>query len=238
MYQMPKVVVLTGAGISAESGLPTFRDDEGLWSDANLEQYATQEAWQNDPKGVLHFHNEFRKQVRAAQPNAAHFALANLEHELDTVILTQNVDNLHERAGSKHVIHMHGNIFEARSNEEPSVIYPVKENILLGDSCNNGHQLRPNVVWFDEMVFFYEEAVEYVTKADYLIVVGTSLKVYPAAGLILSAQAYANKYLIDPNYVKPPKVRNLDLIYNNATLGVPEAIDKIQAHHRDTKNKS
>ena len=193
-----KIVVLTGAGMSAPSGLATFRDSNGLWANHRVEDVATPEAWEHDPALVLEFYNQRRAQACAAQPNAGHRALAELERRYDVVIITQNVDNLHERAGSTRVIHLHGELTKARSTADESLVYDIgAKPIRLGDRCARGSQLRPHIVWFGEDVPLIETASEEFHDAAEVLVVGTSLKVYPAAGLVASAPAEAEKVHID-----------------------------------------
>lgn len=194
-----KIVVLSGAGISAESGLGTFRDSDGLWEKYDVNDVATIDAWYKNPALVLDFYDQRRKQVLAANPNPAHHALAMLEDFFEVTIVTQNIDDLHERAGSKNVIHLHGEILKGRSVVTDFNLYPVKSNIKLGDLAPDGHQLRPHVVWFGEAVPKMIHAERVVRKADILIVVGTSLNVYPAAGLRYACPDQAQKYLVDPN---------------------------------------
>lgn len=192
------VVVLSGAGISAESGLATFRGAGGLWEGVPISQVATPEGWYRDVGRVLRFYNERRRAVGKAQPNAAHRALKDLEDVFRVTIITQNIDDLHERAGSTTVVHLHGEIFKARSSRDESMISDSPGNIELGDRAADGSQLRPHVVWFGEAVPMMERAIEAVKSADFLIVVGTSLEVYPAASLIDYAPLEAAKFLIDP----------------------------------------
>jgi NAD-dependent deacetylase len=177
---MKKLVVLTGAGISAESGLKTFRDSDGLWEGYNIEDVATPGAWRKDPKLVLEFYNYRRKNVREAAPNAAHLELAALEKHFDVIIVTQNIDDLHERAGSSKVVHLHGEIFKMRSERNEKLIYDIKDDINLGDKADDGAQLRPHIVWFEEPVPMIERALSIVQEADFFVVIGTSLAVYPA----------------------------------------------------------
>jgi NAD-dependent deacetylase len=180
-----KIVVLSGAGISAESGIATFRDSNGLWEGHNVMDVASPEGWQKNPKLVLDFYNERRKNGLTAQPNAGHLALVKLEEKYDVVIITQNVDNLHERAGSTHVIHLHGELFKSRSTADENLVYDIQGwELKLEDVCEKGSQLRPHIVWFGEMVPMIEKAIIEASLADIFIVVGTSLLVYPAAGLI------------------------------------------------------
>jgi NAD-dependent deacetylase len=197
---MKKLVVLSGAGISAESGIPTFRDSNGLWEGYDVMQVASPEGWQANPELVLDFYNQRRKRALEVKPNRGHEILAQLEKYYDVTIVTQNVDNLHERAGSSHVIHLHGSLFESRSTADETLVYPIEGwELKLGDCCEKGSQLRPNIVWFGEMVPLMEVAAEYASMADIFIVVGTSMVVYPAAGLINYVPYEAMKYIVDPN---------------------------------------
>lgn len=220
---MKKVVVLTGAGISAESGLRTFRDSDGLWEDYRVEEVATPQAWIADFHLVLRFYNERRKQVLAASPNAAHLALAELEDKYDVHIITQNIDDLHERAGSSKVLHLHGEILKARSTVDPRLVYPIAGwELKAGDRCEKGSQLRPHIVWFGEWVPELENAATIVSRADLFLVIGTSLQVYPAAGLIDYAPVNADKYYVDP---KASRIRNdFTIIESKAGAGVPELV--------------
>ncbi len=194
-----KIVVLTGAGISAESGLRTFRDAGGLWEGYDVMEVASIDGWRRNPALVLDFYNQRRKQARSAKPNAGHMALAQLEAEFDVTIVTQNVDTLHEQAGSTDVIHLHGNLFQSKSSVDDSLIYDIGEQeINLGDKCEKGSQLRPNIVWFGEMVPMMEVAARIASGSDIFMVVGTSLAVYPAASLIDFVNPEAPKYIIDP----------------------------------------
>jgi NAD-dependent deacetylase len=219
----PKLVVFTGAGISAESGIRTFRDSDGLWEEYNIQEVATPEAWDKDPALVLEFYNKRRKQVLDARPNKAHETLVALEKQYDVHIITQNIDDLHERAGSKKVLHLHGEIRKSRSSADSSLIYPVKEvNMKLGDVCEKGSQLRPHIVWFGELVPMMEKAYLIAQRADIFIVVGTSLAVYPAAGLIDFTPPQIPKYLIDPSDVKVNAINNLAIIKEKASIGLPK----------------
>ncbi len=199
---MKKIVVLSGAGISAESGIQTFRDSNGLWENYAIEEVATPEAWRRDPDLVTEFYNLRRKQVVEAEPNAAHVFFANLEEHFDVHIVTQNIDDLHERAGSKKVLHLHGNIRLAKSSgpNQERKYYPINgASLSKNDLCDDGFRLRPHVVWFGEEVPALQEAAELVSDADILVVIGTSLNVYPAAGLIHAAKQDCRCYAIDPN---------------------------------------
>ncbi len=216
-----KLVILTGAGISAESGLRTFRDSDGLWEGYNIEDVATPRAWKKNPQLVLDFYNCRRKDVADAQPNAAHVGLAALQEYFDVTIITQNIDDLHERAGSNNVLHLHGEIFKMRSEQDTSLVYEIKEDILLGDRAEDGYQLRPHIVWFEEPVPMIEVAVDITTMAEIFVVVGTSLVVYPAAGLVGYAPAFCPKFIVDkqiPDYTQ--LINNLTEIEAPATTGV------------------
>lgn len=199
MSNRKKIVVLSGAGISAESGLGTFRDNDGLWEQYDLNDVATIDAWHRNPTLVLSFYDERRKQVLSAEPNEAHRALAALEKEHDVVIITQNIDDLHERAGSTNIVHLHGEILKARSVRNEDLLIPMTSDIQLGDLAPDGHQIRPHVVWFGEAVPKMLQAEREVRNAEILIVVGTSLNVYPAAGLRYACPEDASKFLVDPN---------------------------------------
>ena len=219
---MKKLVVLSGAGVSAESGIMTFRDANGLWENHSIEAVATPEGWQKDPNLVLRFYNERRAQAVAVQPNAAHFALAELEKDFDVTIITQNVDNLHERAGSSKVVHLHGELTKVRSSKDETLIFDIGgDAIQLGDLCPLGSQLRPHIVWFGEMVPMIEIAAEIAMEADIFVVIGTSMQVYPAAGLIQYVELNAPKFLIDPNTPDlANSYRNLTIIKEVATVGM------------------
>ena len=215
-----KIVVLTGAGISAESGIKTFRDSGGLWENHRVEDVASPEGWHNDQQLVLNFYNERRRQLLECKPNRAHFALAELESKYDVTIVTQNVDDLHERGGSTNVIHLHGELLKARSSVDENLIYSWKKDISEGDTCEKGSQLRPHIVWFGEAVPMMETAVPIVQEAAIFIVVGTSLVVYPAAGLVNYTRYEIPKWLIDPNDMPLPRVPHLKFINEKATIGV------------------
>ena len=216
-----KLVVFTGAGISAESGIKTFRDSDGLWEEYNVNDVATPQAWDKNKALVLDFYNKRRKQVLEAQPNKAHMALVSLEKKYDVHIITQNIDDLHERAGSKKVLHLHGEIMKSRSTTVPSLIYKIKGTELnIGDRCERGSQLRPHIVWFGEQVPEMENAYLIADKADIFIVIGSSLAVYPAAGLINYTARNIPKYLIDPSDVNVKGIQNLTIIKEKATIGL------------------
>ena len=192
-----KLVILTGAGISAESGLKTFRDSDGLWEGYEIEDVATPRAWKKNPQLVLEFYNYRRKNVLDAQPNAAHVGLAELQQHFDTTIITQNIDDLHERAGSQNVLHLHGEIFKMRSELDETLVYDIRSDIQIGDKADDGAQLRPHIVWFEEPVPKIAEAIPIVRQADIFVVVGTSLVVYPAAGLVDYAAQGIPKFILD-----------------------------------------
>src|ERR1035437_1901154 len=223
-----KIVVFTGAGTRAESGLKTFRDSGGLWEEYKVEDVATPEAWENDPEMVLTFYNKRRKQVIEAKPNAAHHAIVELEKKFDVQIITQNIDDLHERAGSKKVLHLHGEIIKSRSSVDSDLIYKIKgTEIIIGEKCAKGSQLRPHIVWFGETVPHMDEAGKLATKADIFIIVGTSLNVYPAAGLVDFVPHDSPKYLIDPQAVSKDYISNLLVKRERAGTGVPELVKKL-----------
>ncbi len=219
---MKKIIVLTGAGISAESGLSTFRDSGGLWEEYNVYDVATPEAWESNQELVLEFYNKRRKQVIDAKPNAAHLALASVEKKYDVTIITQNVDDLHERAGSKKVVHLHGELRKSRSSVDSSITYNIEGwELKSGDLCEKKSQLRPHIVWFGEAVPMMEIATRITELADILIVIGSSLSVYPAAGLVGFAREDIPKYLIDPKEVRVQGIENLSCINEKASIGVP-----------------
>lgn len=218
----PTLVVFTGAGISAESGIKTFRDSDGLWEEFDINEVATPQAWEKNKALVLDFYNKRRKQILEAQPNKAHDALVELEEKYDVQIITQNIDDLHERAGSKKVLHLHGEITKSRSTVDPSLVYKIKNaEIRLGDNCEKGSQLRPHIVWFGEAVPMMDNAIIRVEKAAIFMVVGTSMAVYPAAGLIDYSPPQIPKYLIDPSDVKINGIANLTIIKEKASVGLP-----------------
>jgi NAD-dependent protein deacetylase/lipoamidase len=219
-----KLVVLTGAGISAESGLKTFRDSDGLWEGYNIEDVATPRAWRRDPQLVLDFYNIRRRNVAAANPNAAHVGLAELERNFDVHIITQNIDDLHERAGSSKVMHLHGEIFKMRSERSFGFVKEIRGDIMLGDYAEDGCQYRPHIVWFEEPVPMIEEAIPIVEDAEIFAVVGTSLVVYPAAGLVNYASFEIPKFIIDKRIPYTSSVYNVTAIEKPATEGVRELI--------------
>jgi NAD-dependent deacetylase len=218
---MKKLVVLTGAGMSSESGIRTFRDSGGLWEEYDVTEVATPEAWNRNRDLVLRFYNERRKQLADSKPNEGHLLLAQLEKHFDVQIITQNIDNLHERAGSTNVLHLHGELTKARSTIDPLLVYDIGYNdIKPGDSCEKGSQLRPHIVWFGEEVPMMDEAVIRTGGADIYVVIGSSLNVYPAAGLIAYAPYRAPIYLIDPKEVTVPVNRKVEVIREVASKGV------------------
>ncbi|HXB93909.1 MAG TPA: NAD-dependent deacylase [Puia sp.] len=217
-----KLVVLTGAGISAESGLKTFRDSDGLWEGYDVTEVATPRAWRKDPKLVLDFYNMRRRDVLKAEPNAAHTGLAALEEDFDVHIITQNIDDLHERAGSTHVLHLHGSIFQMRSEKNEMLVYEIREDILLGHRAGDGAQLRPHIVWFEEPVPMIEAAVPLVRSADIFVIVGTSLVVYPAAGLVDLVLPGVPKFIVDKKIPYTSAIGNLVAIEQPASAGVKE----------------
>lgn len=225
---MKKVVVLTGAGISAESGLKTFRDSDGLWEGYNIEDVATPQAWARNPKLVQDFYNERRKSVLEAKPNAAHFALAELEKQYDVTIITQNIDDLHERAGATNVLHLHGIITRSQSSISPNLTYPLDGwEIKMGDLCELGSQLRAHVVWFGEDVPMISKAAEICMRADLFILVGSSLAVYPAAGLVNYVRPEVPKYIVDPVIPEIKGRRVFTKIEKKASVGVPELVAEL-----------
>jgi len=217
-----KLVVLTGAGISAESGLRTFRDSDGLWEGFDVTEVATPRGWRKNPQLVLDFYNQRRKNVADARPNAAHYGLAELEKDFAVTIITQNIDDLHERAGSTNVLHLHGEIFKMRSDINEKLIYEIRGDIKWGDLAKDGAQLRPHIVWFEEPVPKIEEAVPLVVAADIFAVVGTSLVVYPAAGLLNYAPAQIPKFIVDKIIPYTSSIDNLTVIEKRATEGIKE----------------
>ncbi len=225
---MKNLVVLTGAGMSAESGIRTFRDSDGLWEEYDIEEVATPQAWVRNKELVLRFYNERRKQLMEVQPNAGHLGLAELEKDFKVQIITQNIDNLHERAGSSQVLHLHGELMKARSTTDPSLIYTLNHwEMKMGDKCEKGSQLRPHIVWFGEAVPEMDNAIRITQSADLLCVIGTSLNVYPAAGLIDYAPPSIPIFLIDPN---PPGnlPRRVQVIPEKAGLGVVILREKLK----------
>lgn len=224
-----KLVILTGAGMSAESGIATFRDSGGLWDKYPVEQVATPEGFEANPELVLNFYNERRRELLKAKPNAGHYGLAELEKYFDVRIITQNIDNLHERAGSPHVLHLHGELMKARSTGDDSLIYdidPAHPDIHIGDKCEKGFQLRPHIVWFGEAVPMISEAERICRQADIFVIIGTSMNVYPAAGLLNDVPRNAPIYLIDPKEVYTTR-HDIQHIKKGASEGVKELRERL-----------
>jgi NAD-dependent deacetylase len=229
----PILVVFSGAGISAESGLKTFRDTDGLWEGHSIYEVATPQGWEENPQKVLDFYNERRKQLLNAKPNAAHHAIAALESKYEVYIITQNVDDLHERANSSRIVHLHGELLKSRSIEDPDILYDCRDNIKIGDTGMDGGQLRPHVVWFGESVNHIDISMDWVRNADILLVIGTSLQVYPAASLIGYCKREIPVYYIDPNPSISFELQSLKdqliLIKENAVNGMQEFQRRIQS---------
>lgn len=228
------VVVLSGAGVSAESGIKTFRDADGLWEGHDVMEVATPEAWRKNRELVLDFYNQRRRQLNEVAPNDAHYALSELEKAYDTYIVTQNVDDLHERGGSTQVVHLHGELLKARSTLDPSLIYHWPKDILNTDKCDKGSQLRPHIVWFGEEVPMLTRAASLVAEAHHVIIVGTSMQVYPAAGLVGLAPLDARIYYVDPkptiNY-ELSRIPNLKVIPERATIGIRMVVNELLDLH-------
>ncbi len=231
MPTKPKIVILSGAGISAESGIRTFRAADGLWEEHRVEDVASPSGWRRDRELVLDFYNQRRRQLKEVAPNAAHLAIADLERDFDVTVITQNIDNLHERAGSSHIIHLHGSLIHARSTQDEKLVYEWHDDITTADKCERGSQLRPHIVWFGEDVPLLSAAAEVVSEADVVIVVGTSMQVYPAAGLVGFAPRKAAVYYVDPSptinhelSVRP----NLTVIDKPATVGMAEVVEELR----------
>ncbi len=224
-----KLVVLTGAGISAESGLKTFRDSDGLWEGYEVTEVATPGAWRRNPQLVLDFYNMRRRNVADAAPNAAHHGLARLQDDFDVSIITQNIDDLHERAGSRQVLHLHGEIFKMRSERGEDKLYEIRGDMKLGDLADDGHQLRPAIVWFEEPVPMIEAAIPIVRSADYFAIIGTSLVVYPAASLIHFVSAVTPRFVVDKRIPAIEKNAYLTLIEKPATEGIQDLIQLLKS---------
>jgi NAD-dependent deacetylase len=233
MGKMKKLVVLTGAGISAESGIKTFRDADGLWEGHDVMEVASPEGWRNNQELVLDFYNQRRRQLHTVEPNLGHKILAELETDFDVHIITQNVDNLHEKAGSTKVLHLHGELLKVRSTKNESYILDWNSDLNKGDVDPNGNQLRPHIVWFGEAVPALEEALDIVQSADFIAIIGTSMQVYPAAGLIHYGKPNVPIFYIDP---KPATIYDLsnplEVIPMNATDGVPLLREKLMKENR------
>ncbi len=230
-----KLVVLTGAGISAESGLKTFRDSDGLWEGYEVTEVATPRAWRRNPALVLDFYNMRRRDVTKSEPNAAHLGLAELEKDFDVHIITQNIDDLHERAGSTKVLHLHGEIFKMRSEFDETLVYDIREDILPGHKAADGAQLRPHIVWFEEPVPMIGHAVPLVRSADIFVVVGTSLAVYPAAALVDFAMPGAQKFIVDKKIPYTSPIDNLTTIELPASQGVKVLQEKLALYYNCLK---
>lgn len=225
---MKKIVVLTGAGISAESGIKTFRDADGLWEGHDIHDVATPDAWHRNPKLVLEFYNQRRKQLLTVEPNKAHQLLAELEQKYDVTIITQNVDDLHERGKSSKVVHLHGELRKVRSTIDESLVYDWDKDLVLGDLCAKNSQLRPHIVWFGEAVPNLSIAEEITSEADILIIIGTSMQVYPAANLIYSCRENTPIYFIDPKpNITESHFKNLTIIPEVATKGMELLMQKL-----------
>jgi len=225
---MKRMVILTGAGMSAESGISTFRDSNGLWQNHRIEEVASPEAWERHPEMVLEFYNQRRKQLFEVEPNAGHRALVRLEEKFDVQIVTQNVDDLHERAGSSQVLHLHGELKKARSTIDPTLVYELDHwELKMGDHCEKGSQLRPHVVWFGEPVPMFEKAVGLAKKADVFLVVGTSMVVYPAAGLIHYVKRDVPKFYVDPKAFAVHGVPHLEVIRQKSGEALPVLVDRL-----------
>jgi len=225
---MKRLVILTGAGMSSESGIRTFRDSGGLWEEYDVSEVATPQPWSKNRDLVLRFYNERRRQLEGCKPNDGHLGLALLEKYFDVRIITQNVDDLHERAGSSQILHLHGELTKARSTADQSLIYNIGyKDINPGDCCEKGSQLRPHIVWFGEAVPMMDEAVDITSEADIFVVIGSSLNVYPAAGLINYAPQKASLWLIDPNVVAVPVNRKVEEIKEGASKGVKRLTERL-----------
>jgi NAD-dependent deacetylase len=238
---MKKIVVLTGAGISAESGISTFRDSDGLWENYDVRDVASPEGWAKNPELVLEFYNQRRRGVMKAEPNAAHKAIAKLDKHYQVQIITQNIDDLHERGGSKNIMHIHGELLKVRSVTVPTEIMHWTDDIKLGDTCKFGGQLRPHIVWFGEEVTLINKANREMRNADYVIVVGSSMQVYPAAGLVSEAPRNTKIWFVDPRpslNFELKNSKNLTVVEENATIGVPLVVDLlIKMAEEDVKLK-
>ena len=230
MSAKKKIVVCTGAGISAESGISTFRDAGGLWEGHDVQKVASPQGWAQDPAMVLEFYNQRRQNVREVVPNAAHYALAKLEEKYDVMVITQNIDDLHERGGSTRILHLHGQIRQARSTADPNLVYDLGDkDISLGDVCEKGSQLRPHIVWFGEDVPEFSTAVALSILADILIIIGTSMVVYPANTLFQYTPAGCEIILIDPNKPAIESSRDIRFVTEKATIGVPKVVEELLA---------
>ncbi len=223
----PNIVILTGAGISQESGIPTFRDSNGLWENHDIMEVASPEGWERNPELVLKFYNLRRKQLKDVQPNEAHKAITKLQEHFPVQVITQNVDDLHERAGNKNVLHLHGELYKVRSEKNPDLIYEWHDDLHIGDLAEDGAQLRPHIVWFGEPVPMITKAAELTANADIFIIVGTSMLVYPAAGLVGYLRSDVQVYYIDPNAKEINIPNPLTVIREKAGTGLPRLVDKL-----------
>ena len=234
MEQRKKIIILTGAGISAESGIQTFRDADGLWEGFDWKEVASPEGWKKDKALVLKFYNERRQQLKTVEPNEGHFALVRLEEKYDVCIITQNVDDLHERAGSTNIIHLHGELKKSRSTYDEKLVYNCETDINIGDKCEKGGQLRPHIVWFGEDVPLIYTAYNLIQQADYVLIIGTSMQVYPAAGLVDVAPEYAEIFYIDKNpAVVAAKIR---IFAEAGTTGVPKVVNILMENNLTNYN--
>lgn len=227
---MDKLVILTGAGMSAESGIKTFRDNDGLWEGHDVMEVASPQGWRSNPELVLDFYNQRRRQLHDVEPNSGHEALGALEDIYQTMVVTQNVDDLHERGGSTNVVHLHGELFKVRSTKHAELVYEWKEDLKLGDNCEKGHQLRPHIVWFGEAVPMLEKAAQEILEADIVMIIGSSMQVYPAAGLVGFARKARHIYYVDPNpsiNYELSQIANLKVIDAPATQGVPAVVEDL-----------
>ena len=229
---MKRIVVLTGAGISAESGIKTFRDADGLWEGHDVMEVASPQGWQKNRNLVQDFYNQRRRQLKEVEPNAGHLALVDLEEKYDVQIITQNVDDLHERAGSSQIVHLHGELNKVRSTLDPSLVYDWDKDVTDSDKCEKGAQLRPHIVWFGEMVPMLETAAQLCAEAEIILIIGTSMQVYPAASLVGYAPPFAPVYYIDPrpsiNY-ELGRSKALTVVEETATVGVAQIVKKLLA---------
>jgi len=225
---MKSVVIFTGAGVSAESGIRTFRDSGGLWEEYSIEEVATPDAWRRNRALVLEFYNQRRRQVIASEPNPAHLAIARMEKDFRVQVITQNIDDLHERVGSTDILHLHGEIRKSRSTDDPRLVYEIEgAELNEGDRCEKGSQLRPHIVWFGEAVPAMDEAVRITQGAEIFIVVGTSLEVYPAASLVHYAPEGSLKFLVDPSANQPAGIHDFTMIRQNAGIGIPALVNQL-----------
>ncbi len=228
---MKKICILTGAGISAESGIKTFRDADGLWEGHDVMEVASPQGWQQNKELVLDFYNQRRAQLQTVKPNKGHIDLVRLENQFKTVVITQNVDNLHERAGSTNVIHLHGELNKVRSTVSHHLVYQWEKDLMLGDYCDDGHQLRPHIVWFGEQVPMLSAAINELLNCSICLVIGTSMQVYPAAALVSYLPNSAQVYYIDPkpalNHELHALSDRLEVIKEPATIGVPQLVDRL-----------